>query len=255
MTWRAGKAKCRIRRYYLSGLSLAGGAPKCCNRKQKTVGGRKMKSLPRRSFAIAGSLLVLVTSAIVAVADNKSPVPIPELPVSVVSSADTLLLNLHFENADVVEVLRTIAVRGNLELFVQGSVVGNLKSLHLEGVSPEDAIEKVCQAANLVWHIDNKTYVIAMKTSLAPASEKPKQIGLQFIDTPIRQILRMIGESGDINITVDESISDKVSYVRMSNETPESAIEKITRMDNLVWRKVDDKNYVVTKTKEAMGLK
>lgn len=180
----------------------------------------------------------------------KSFVPAPETQITVFTSADGLRLNLHFDNRDVIDVLKTISMQGNVEVIVGSTVHGKVSNIHIDGVRPEDALEQVCREANLTWTIQNKTYVIIRKLFKAPSNLQPKiSISLEFQDVPLAAILTMIGEQGNIRVILGGTVTgdEKLNYIRLKNETPESAIQKISQAADFVWTKLDDKTYSITK--------
>ncbi|MDI3546758.1 MAG: ral secretion pathway protein [Halanaerobiales bacterium] len=84
--------------------------------------------------------------------------------ISVVSLAnaesDDQLINMNFKEADIRDVLRSVAELGNYNLVIDGSVEGMI-TLHLREVSFNEALDLITQTHNLAYKWDGNTVVVA----------------------------------------------------------------------------------------------
>jgi type II secretory pathway component HofQ len=208
--------------------------------------------MKRPLFAIVGLPISLWASLAVAQPPEpptQQPSPEAEFHASPVALAHELSISLHFEDVDVVALLRKISLEGNVEVIVQGVASGKIKQVHLDKVAPETALERVAQLAGLDWKLEDKTYIISQKAIATPSGTKDVRISLTFEDAPISSVLEMIGKQTNIQVTVSDDVTERLQLIRLKNETPESAIEKVAQAANLVWRKGGNNNYTVSKPK------
>ena len=92
---------------------------------------------------------------------------------------------------------------------------------------------------------------------VAPPSKAINTLGLdlQFSDITVKELLKTLGSSFGINISVDDSVDGVISYINLSNSTPIEALRTVieTRRD-LSLRQMSNGNYIVSKLQpgEAM---
>jgi len=204
--------------------------------------------------ALGVTLTSITAPAMRSMADTQSA-PTPETKVGVATSHEGLRLNLHFNNIDVVDALKTISKQGNIEVIVRDTVHGKVWNVRLDGITPEDALEQVCTATGLSWTIQNKTYIISKKLPKAlPIAKAKPRISLEFQETSVAEILAMVGEQGHIHVILGSTVigGEKLNYIRLNNETPEDAIQKISQAAGLMWKKLDDKTYSITKPERRL---
>ncbi|MBV9470988.1 MAG: hypothetical protein JO316_20485 [Abitibacteriaceae bacterium] len=78
-------------------------------------------------------------------------------------------LDLKFEDTAVADIVKLISEQGNVQIIINGDVNEKLQYINLSNITPEQAIEKVAQAANLTWRkLEDKTYIIAKNLPDAP---------------------------------------------------------------------------------------
>jgi type II secretory pathway component HofQ len=206
--------------------------------------------MKRQLFAVAGLAISLWASLAVAQPPEppaQQPSPEAEFQDPSFPLAHELSISLHFEDVDVVALLRKIALEGNVEVIVRGDVSGKVKQIHLDKVAPETALEHVAQLAGLDWKLEDKTYIISQKATATPSGQKDIRVSLTFADAPVSLVLEMIGEQSNIRVSVGDDVTGRLQLIRLKNETPESAIEKIAQAANLVWRRGGNNNYIVSK--------
>lgn len=79
---------------------------------------------------------------------------------------------------------------------------------------------------------------------LAPAPEKAL-VSLRFEDAPVADLLRMIAEEGNVEISIRGDVVGTLKYINIVNEDPGKAIERVAEAGGLQWRKLGERSFVV----------
>jgi general secretion pathway protein D len=161
-------------RFVLRGLE-PGSAP---GRRDRAVG-----SSGRRS---GGTVLAAALAALLLCASGQLGIPAAwAAPQAKGASADSSsAISLQLRNVAVVEVLKTLAERGKLNLVVSPGVQGNV-TLFLDGVDVMRALEMTVDAANLAYAIEDGTVKVMSE------QEYEKRYGKPFRDLNVTKTFHL----------------------------------------------------------------
>lgn len=82
-----------------------------------------------------------------------------------------------------------------------------------------------------------------LNTPALPAGQA--LLSVKFVDTPVAEIVKMISESGNVQIIINGDVTAKLQFINLIDATPEQAIEKVAAAAGLSWRKLEDNTYVI----------
>jgi type II secretory pathway component HofQ len=191
---------------------------------------------------VNGSLLLLVPEKSIKAFDD-TPEPLEE-------NLNRRITNLDFKNTDLKDLMRLIATKYNLNIFVDENVDLKL-TMHLSNVTVGDALKFILDNNNLILEEYGSIYKIAPEVTAdsLPDSIFDGQIeyhdGLLSVDlqnTDIRETAYQISRISGINIILDKSISGKISGFIQDLPLP-SALYHLFRSngyylehkDNVMW--------------------
>lgn len=186
-------------------------------------------------LALAGSLTLFSSGVCVAA---PSPVPAPEAvaspaksetsAVDVVSKKGKLRLRVVLREADAVKALRQIAEKGDLQLVIKSGVIGSVKEMKLEKVSPESALQKVCKAVELGCEVRDGLWIVSPAKIAPAAMDKPKVIdAMAFSDVDASDLFSLLATQFNLSIIVSPEVKGKIPYIQLHNKTPRQAIEAV----------------------------
>ncbi|MBN1575031.1 MAG: hypothetical protein JW913_00660 [Chitinispirillaceae bacterium] len=178
--------------------------------------------------------------------------PIDKLPIP-----DSLRIPvLDFENADVCDVLRGLAMQYNVNIFIEPEVTGSI-SLYLADISVKNAIDFIVKRSNYAYTVENHIVKIYKYEEPPPKPPQPTSIfrlkkGLLDIDlkdVPIDQVGRLFSDSAGVNVIVESGIDKKIT-ARLVDMKPGKALKALVESNDLALTNSDGIYYV---TKPAWG--
>lgn len=188
--------------------------------------GDMHKISPRTSSALIVSGLLVIGAIAPAQAqcqfwyDQK-----PGLRVQIVPDDKGFLVDIWARDSSAKDVLDKLAEQARLDIIVRNDA--KISSLNLKGVSPEQAIKEIAEAAQLSYRQDGEIYVIGKKANLEKSENN--ELELVFTNIGIRDLLGILSEQFGLKIEIAPTVSGELAIVHLHDETPASAVEKIAR--------------------------
>ncbi|MCG3146580.1 MAG: hypothetical protein PCFJNLEI_00011 [Verrucomicrobiae bacterium] len=112
---------------------------------------------------------------VVEVAPPKVEAPAP--PADAAASADVLVIDYH--EADIQNVLRTLATKAGINLIVGEEVIGKV-TVHLEGVGYDDALRMIVESKGYGFVKDKNVVRVKTKESLAAEPVEAQIVSLEY---------------------------------------------------------------------------
>ncbi|MBL8027964.1 MAG: hypothetical protein JNL74_16200, partial [Fibrobacteres bacterium] len=137
----------------------------------------------------------------------------PDLPIS-----DTLIMqSLDFRNADIRDVLRTIATKYNINIWLSPEVTGVIP-VHLSNIKVKDAIRFIVDRYGYSFRHRNGIIEIFKQEEIKPVITKETNIRMEgdkisfdLTDIEIDSVVRKYSQLTGINVMVDKSVRGNIS--------------------------------------------
>ncbi|RYG66841.1 hypothetical protein EON80_14695 [bacterium] len=196
---------------------------------------------------VSGFVALYASLAVAQLANPAKSQKVPDLGPAEhsVQPGKAITLTLNYQDVDAVDLLKKIAIEGNLQLMVRGDVEGLVEEIRLKEVDPEIALQKVAEEAGLDLKLANHVYIVKPKTSLKPA-EEDNRVSLSFEDVEVSFLLNIIGQQFGVKVSVSPDIDSKIKVIELKNRSAIEEIELICQVANLTCKK-EGNTYFVSK--------
>jgi type IV pilus assembly protein PilQ len=122
------------------------------------------------------------------------------------------LITLDCYDADIRDVLRTLANQQGVNMITHRSVSGRI-SIHLSNVPFETALKAILSAYHFTYEIKDGIYVISRpdERKMLSIHATRDMLSLNVRNAEIREVLQEIAQQADISIIIDKSVSGTIS--------------------------------------------
>jgi type IV pilus assembly protein PilQ len=122
------------------------------------------------------------------------------------------LITLDCYNADIRDVLRTLAEQQGINIVTHQSVRGRV-SLRLSKVPFEVVLKTLLEAYDFTWEVKDNIYVVkrAPRRKILDIKASPEKLTLNVKNADVREVLNEISKQAGLNIILDSSVRGTLS--------------------------------------------
>jgi type IV pilus assembly protein PilQ len=159
-------------------------------------------------------------------------------------------VTLDAEEQPVAQILRELAAQGELNIVPEADVPGNL-TVHLQGVPVETALQVILKTAHLKGTQEGEVWLVSQAPpagngTIVPDYKPPPfrvevgdgQATLDVQDQPVKDVLRRLGELGNLNVVPEADLAAKVT-LHLEGVPVETAFRVVVDLSHLQARPVD----------------
>lgn len=145
--------------------------------------------------------------------------------IAVTATEDGLSVDVRAQSVLASKVIAELASKTNTDIIIYADA--EIPFVDFKKYSPSEALKKVVDSAGLWVQLEGKTYIIDRRTAL----QKNGNNGLEMVfrDIGIRELLETLAKQFDLKVEIAPSVSGQLIAIRLDDETPRGAVEKIAR--------------------------
>lgn len=142
-------------------------------------------------------------------------------------------VSVEYRDAPAVDVITALATAVGLAVEFEAGALRPV-TITLTNVRLGTALAAVCENASCVWRVDNGLRV--SPTATRRPLVLPKAISFEVYDVPPREVFRALAAALDVPLSVETSLSNEPSTIRLRNAAPADALNLLCSNARCQWR-------------------